>query len=121
MRAKDVGEVDVKIRELEAKQNTTSMPLQEEKKLLKEIANLKASKQGFAQLTTLREARERNKSVMDELMIRSNDNHSKIQEVNSKLTEVRKCDDDNDDACNNNNNKICTEKLESSYININAF
>lgn len=93
LRAKDVGEVDVKIRELEAKQNTTSMPLQEEKKLLKEIANLKASKQGFAQLTTLREARERNKSVMDELMIRSNDNHSKIQEVNSKLTEQREvCD-----------------------------
>eukprot|EP00752_Nemacystus_decipiens_P012546 g11112.t1 len=56
LKFKTVGEIETAIRQMEARQQTSSMSLAEEKKLIKEIEQLKTSKKTAAQFMSTEEA-----------------------------------------------------------------
>jgi len=80
---KSVEEIDKRIAELDQLQHTTSMPLKEEKKILKEIDELKKSKKLVAQFSAVG-------SSIDDQRRSAEDYQSQIAEKNAQLDAIKK-------------------------------
>eukprot|EP00618_Florenciella_parvula_P007218 CAMPEP_0119482844 /NCGR_PEP_ID=MMETSP1344-20130328/10525_1 /TAXON_ID=236787 /ORGANISM="Florenciella parvula, Strain CCMP2471" /LENGTH=515 /DNA_ID=CAMNT_0007517297 /DNA_START=18 /DNA_END=1565 /DNA_ORIENTATION=- len=80
---KSVEEIERRISELDQLQHTTSMPLKEEKKILKEIDELKKSKKLVAQFSAVG-------SSIDDQRRSAEDYQSQIAEKNAQLDAIKK-------------------------------
>lgn len=80
---KSVDEIDKRIAELDQLQHTTSMPLKEEKKILKEIDELKKSKKLVAQFSAVGNS-------IDDQRRSAEDYQSQIAAKNAQLDSIKK-------------------------------
>lgn len=86
---KDVESCDKQIAEMEHRQSTTSLTLNEEKKLLKEMKVLQESKKCFSQLGGLKENMEKTKLSKTDLDKRYTEVMVLVEEVNGRMNKHR--------------------------------
>lgn len=85
----NIESIDSQIRELEARQARTTMTLQEEKKIVKDIHNLEMSKKAVASLADMRAAIELLKSQKIELDRNFNEKTNQIKDCFDRITAQR--------------------------------
>ena len=90
LKFKDLESCDKQIKELEKRQSTTSLSLNDEKKLLKDIKSLTESKKAFLQLEELRANFDKAKSTKESIDQRYAANAAKVDEVSARINEHKK-------------------------------
>lgn len=86
---KDLESCEKQIAEMEHRQSTTSLTLNEEKKLLKEVKALQDSKKCFSQLGGVRESMEKNKQSKVDIDKRYAETMALVDEVNGRMNKHR--------------------------------
>jgi uncharacterized coiled-coil DUF342 family protein len=96
-----LSEVDAKIAALEHRQTTTSLSLQEEKRVLQEIKTLQQQRKAFAALGEMKESMDRDKTTKEVLDRKYKEKMKEIDAVSAELDAHRKVLDklkEDDDA-----------------------
>jgi uncharacterized coiled-coil DUF342 family protein len=118
-----VEAIDRQIRELEQRQSRTTMSLNDEKKLVKDIKALQLSKKTVAAVEELKVSIEREKSVRNALDISLNERNAELKILNDRLTAQKAILDNlNKDAADKDaipalrrTQNECREKISEKY------
>lgn len=81
-----IASIDAQIRELENKQARTTMSLNDEKKVIKEIAALQKSKKVVASVADMKESIERDKAIKAGLEKSVTDKNAELKVINDAIT-----------------------------------
>jgi uncharacterized coiled-coil DUF342 family protein len=118
-----VEAIDRQIRELEQRQSRTTMSLNDEKKLVKDIKALQLSKKTVAAVEELKVSIEREKSVRNALDVSLNERNAELKLINDRLTAQKAVLDNlNKDAADKDaipalrrTQNECREKISEKY------
>lgn len=89
LKFKDLAQCEAKIKELERAQAQTSMTLNEEKKILKDIKTLNDSKKHFEKLNELQGARDKSKLTKEDIDKRYAEKMVQVDEVTARIAAHR--------------------------------